>query len=264
MARYVAVGIMVWLVGLRPFADRIQSQPQPTSQASAQTFLQNIQRLELINRWGQPVDGLRMSILKDDEDDAELSNDPALEKEARMIDDCAELGGLHCGPDPSSSQAPHGKKIHLLLEIRNDGDQEAKIIIGGGCGIRATGVTANVSLSLTDSSGTSFPLHFLGIGPPYQAGCFGAMGVLSVTIGAHKSFVSVLDLGKYINLSDNQSYSGMYHLAASTYEIEAQLELRTFAPGGGARNFGTLASNAIQVQFDSDFSFLYFPKHVAR
>lgn len=261
MARHIAVGILVGLLGLYLFAAPIDALPESTSQgtsvttldlqqATARTFLQNIQRLETLNKWGQPVHGLRMSIVEDDEDDAELSNNPDWRWFPLQSKDC-ELGrgGPYC-----DLPAMHGNKIHLLLEIRNDGDQDVTIGTGGGCGIRATGVTSGVEVSLTDSGGKSLPLHFLGIGPPYQPGCAGAMTVFSVTTGPGRPFAAVLDLGKYMNLSDNQSYAGMYHLPAGTYAIQAQLELRTF---------GTLSSNTIQVRFDSDFSIFYFPKHVA-
>jgi len=276
MARYIAAGILVGFLGLYHFAAGIYALPQSTSQGATgtvtapplreintQTFLQNVQRLELLGKWSPPVHELRMSIMEDDEDEPELSNNPAWQESPLVLRDCKALGGLYCGPDPSTP-AWHGKEIHLLLEIRNDGNQDAVIIIGGGCGIRASGLTSNVEITLTDSRETSFPLHFLGIGPPYQAGCAGGAAVFSATIGPRNSFAAVLNLGEYMNLSDNQSYA-LYHLPVGTYTLQAHLELRSSsAPGGlAAQSFGTLTSNTIQVQFDSAFSIFYFPKRVA-
>jgi hypothetical protein len=201
-----------------------------------------------------------MSILEDDEDEAELSNDPDLQEVPLRSKRCEELGGSNCGPG-SFFRPARSKKIQLLLEVRNDGDQRITILTGGGCGIQATGVTSGVEVTLTDSSGTSYPLGFRGIGPPYQGGCAGAGASYRVTISVGKSFAAVLDLGKYMNLSDNQSYS-MRQLPAGAYSIQARLELRSpsMPPSVPVQSFGTLASNTIQVQFDSEFSIMTFGK----
>jgi hypothetical protein len=274
MSRYIAAGILVGLLGLNHFAARIHALPQSASQGTSptldlqqvlpQTFLQNIRRLELLGNWGESVHGLRMSILEDDEDDAELSNNPDWQEFPHLSNDCEELGGPYCGPG-SFPSGPRGMRSHILLEIRNSGDQDFTIGIGGGCGMRASGVTSDVEIALTDSRGTSFPLHFHGIGPPYQPGCAGAVAVFSVTIGTRKSFAAVLDLGKYIDLSGNQSYA-MTHLPAGMYTIQAQLDVKSPSgtPASALADLGILNSSTIQVRFESDFSIFPFFKRPTR
>ena len=71
-----------------------------------------------------------MSILEDHEDEAELSDDPGLQELPLRLERCEELGGSYCGPG-SSLPAPQGKKIRLLLEIRNEVDRAVAILMGG-------------------------------------------------------------------------------------------------------------------------------------
>jgi len=171
---------------------------------------------KLPQSWGEAVNGLQISISHDNED-----------------------------------EGPH-KAMLFVVFFRNISNQEMSIRPGSiqRCGGQQ-GYTDAIKLNLVDAQGIPHRnLPFLGDGPPYAGSCFGNMVPLVVALAPNESYLLLLDLGKYFDLSDSKIYTERkFH--AGTYSLQAELIGYT-----GPLNLwtGTAKSNTLQVRFDAEFA----------
>jgi hypothetical protein len=131
------------------------------------------------------------------------------------------------------------------------------------CGVRPS-KTSQVRLNLTGPGGkVHHHMGYLGDGPPYVGSCGGRIDIFVVQLDAHESISLPLDLSKYFDFADSKQYESG-RLAAGTYTVEAE-----FAAIAQPKHLpekitwaGTLKSDAIQIQFNSEFSSLLddYPK----
>jgi hypothetical protein len=97
-------------------------------------------------------------------------------------------------------------------------------------------------------------MPYLGDGPPYIGYCGGRIDPFVVVLHGHESISLPLDISKYFDLKNHKQYE-MARFSAGTYMVEATLTGASQPIQDGKSTWsGTVESNIIQIQFNSDFS----------
>jgi hypothetical protein len=123
------------------------------------------------------------------------------------------------------------------------------------CGRRPS-KTSQIRLNLTGPDGKlHHHMPYLGDGPPYVGACAGRIDAFIVQLHAHESISLPLDLSKYFDFADSKQYdTGRF--PAGTYSVEAEFAGVSDLKGHPEKITwaGTLKSNPIEIQFNSEFS----------
>jgi hypothetical protein len=152
------------------------------------------------------------------------------------------------------------KALKFTMMFRNITSQEIRITPGTtyNCGHEGS-KTDLIKINLTDASGVPHQhLEFLGSGPPYPLFCAGRIDLFEVTLKPGESVTLLLDLTKYLDLSNSKQYE-QAHFHAGTYLLQMELtgppiryvDGRPTPPGVWV---GTVTSNVLQIHFDKEFA----------
>jgi hypothetical protein len=174
--------------------------------------------------WGDTVNALRMSI----------SIDAALNHPTRL---------------PS-----------LKLVLQNVGSDDLFVILGGGCGMQGGPRPNGVKLNLRNSAGNYVTLNDLGPGPPYQAGCAGAIAIVPAALPPGATYSIPLRFDYYRTLKFSQALKDFEPgwEGGQSYSVTAELTLHptqeNLPPGAlnvrfGRAWAGTVKSNDVEIHF---------------
>jgi hypothetical protein len=154
------------------------------------------------------------------------------------------LYGLRMSLSPDQNAKGPRDTMQFQIEFRNVGLLPFVVATGGGCGKLAGEAASNIIIILVDAKGEVHHLPFEGSGPPYQAGCGGPTSVIQFKLDSGESRSLLMDLGKFVDLSDSKSYR-MFRFPAGVYSLSASLS---------TTETGRAFSNSLQVRFDSEFA----------
>jgi hypothetical protein len=174
----------------------------------------------------------------------------------------SEIGssnGLEMSIAHDEAASGPAKAMHFKVTFRNLTSEGLTFIPGTSifCGVTPS-KTSLVKLNLTDAHGKQHRhLPYLGDGPPYVGGCGGYSEPFIVVLHRGESVSLLLNVGKYVDLSDAKQYEGA-RFPAGNYSMQAELtaEASEIPQTLKTKNVwtGRIASNSVQVQFDSEFS----------
>jgi hypothetical protein len=166
------------------------------------------------------------------------------------------VNGLQMSIAPVQTQPADPQAIHFTITFTNTSDAVLTFAPGTtlDCGRRPS-MTSLVVLNLTDPKGKlHHNMMYAGDGPPYIGFCAGRIDPFVVVLHAHESISLPLDISKYFDLKNSKQYE-MARFSAGAYLVEAAFT-SSDQPIRQAKSWwaGTVKSNVIQIQFNSDFA----------
>jgi hypothetical protein len=176
----------------------------------------------------------------------------------KTIDWGAPVNGLQMAISLGSTASPSPTPA-VTLHLRNVGQNWADLLLGGNCAVSVLG-PSEVSLNLTDASGKSNRLIYVGPGPPWQLGQFACAGIWSpwiVPLPPGGKLSIPLKLDDYRESPLAPSGNGDFERGwqpGCTYTLQAQFYGPTRTPTRtptGEQHFwqGTVLSNKLQIHF---------------
>jgi hypothetical protein len=125
------------------------------------------------------------------------------------------------------------------------------------CGTRPS-KTSWVKLNLTGPNGKLYRMDYKGDGPPFSGSCAGKIEPFIVNLRPHESIAIPLDTGKYVDLTDAKQYEHS-RFPSGFYSVQAEFNSVWYSPQQDKKTTweGTLKSNTLQIQFDSEFAATY-------
>jgi hypothetical protein len=153
------------------------------------------------------------------------------------------VGGLQIAVFPEPDESGHGKVPKFRVELRNVGEDDMILDLGGMNGKKQD--PKNIALTLFDARGRS--LHLVDLTQPMYAA--GWVGPMFLPLPAGSRFSIAVDLARYwLPMSDDEVEKPLAH---GTYWLQAQFSVKGDSQPERSSWSGTITSNRLRFNIPS-------------
>lgn len=156
--------------------------------------------------------------------------------------------GLEMSLSLEPATVPPSPVPAITLHLRNVGNASLNVLLGGTCDLKDPRYPNSVVLNLTDSSGSTKRLTYLG--PDALMACAGAFALFIVPLSPNEEHSIPLKLDDYKILSDVTHRYEHGWKPGGTYSLQSEVESKSEAT---TQNFwkGLVTSDKLEIHFPS-------------